>query len=116
MTVETAAKRFELACELVPCATAVGYLQNFRNPNAEKVVEEIERASKTLGREVIFTNLTSEGSLTETFAPLVQRHAGALAVAADPIFSTHRDQLVKLVARHAIPTIFSFLLRSGHPK
>jgi putative ABC transport system substrate-binding protein len=108
VTVETAAKRFELACELVPSATAVGYLQNSRNPNADRVVKEIERAGKTLGREVIFTSLTSESNLAETFAPLVQRHAGALAVAADPIFSTHRDQLVKLAARHAIPTIFSF--------
>ena len=41
------------------------------------------------------------------FTSLVQQHVGALAVAADPFFTSQRDQFVALAARYAVPTIYS---------
>src|SRR5436309_472789 len=42
------------------------------------------------------------------FASLVQLHAGALVVAADPFLSSRRERLVALASRHAVPAIYAW--------
>src|SRR5258705_4588184 len=39
---------------------------------------------------------------------LVQLHAGALVVGADPFLSGRREQLVALASRHAVPAIYAW--------
>ena len=42
------------------------------------------------------------------FASLVQLHADALVVSADPFLSGRRVQLVALASRHAVPAIYAW--------
>jgi putative tryptophan/tyrosine transport system substrate-binding protein len=42
-----------------------------------------------------------------SFAALSRLQVAAVVVANDPFFTAHRDQLVALAARHAIPAIYS---------
>jgi putative ABC transport system substrate-binding protein len=42
------------------------------------------------------------------FASLVQLHAGALVVGADPFLSSRREQFVALASRHAVPSIYAW--------
>ena len=37
---------------------------------------------------------------------MTQLRAGGLLVAADPFFNTHREQIVAMAARHAVPAIY----------
>src|SRR5262249_49287069 len=39
---------------------------------------------------------------------LVQLHAGALVVGADPFLTGQREQLVALASRHAVPSIYAW--------
>jgi putative tryptophan/tyrosine transport system substrate-binding protein len=50
----------------------------------------------------------SETEIDTVFGSLVQRPADALLVSANPFFDTHRDQLLALAARHAVPAIYAW--------
>jgi putative ABC transport system substrate-binding protein len=51
---------------------------------------------------------SSESEIDTAFASLVQLHAGALVVGADPFLSGHRERLVALASRHAVPAIYAW--------
>ena len=49
---------------------------------------------------------STESEIDAAFATLVQLHAAALVVSADPFFTSRREQLVALASRHAVPAIY----------
>jgi putative tryptophan/tyrosine transport system substrate-binding protein len=51
---------------------------------------------------------SSESEIDTAFASLVQLHAGALVVGADPFLTGRREQLVALASRHAVPSIYAW--------
>jgi putative ABC transport system substrate-binding protein len=51
---------------------------------------------------------SSESEIDTAFASLVQLHAGALVVGADPFLTSRREQLVALASRHAVPSIYAW--------
>jgi putative ABC transport system substrate-binding protein len=102
------AKRVELLCELVPNASTIAMLTNPTYPNAEVETKDAQEAARVLGRQVHVLNASTETDFDRAFASLIQQGASALLVAADPFFSSRRDKLVALAARHAIPAIYEF--------
>jgi putative ABC transport system substrate-binding protein len=44
--------------------------------------------------------------IDEAFAAIVEQHASALMVGADPFLDSRRDQIVALATRRAVPTIY----------
>ena len=101
------AKQLELLCELVPTAATVAFLVNPNNPNTVGRTKEMQEFARALGRQLQVVTATTEAELEPAFAA-AQRHAGALVVPPDPFFTSHREQLVVLAARHAIPTSYAF--------
>jgi putative ABC transport system substrate-binding protein len=100
-------KKLELLHELVPKAAVIGVLVNPTNPNAEAVSKDLQAAARTLGLEIHIVSASTERDIDTAFATIVQRGAGALLVGNDPFFTSRRDQLVALTARHALPTLYS---------
>jgi putative ABC transport system substrate-binding protein len=49
---------------------------------------------------------TNEQEIDAVFATLAQQRAGALLVQGDALFTGHRDELVALAARHALPAMY----------
>jgi putative ABC transport system substrate-binding protein len=76
------------------------------NPTAELQTREVQEAARALGRQIVVVNASSEDEFETAFARLVQLGAGALLVAAEPIFESWRDRIVALTARHAVPAIY----------
>ena len=105
---ELTAKRLELLSELVPQAGVIALLVNPNNPNAERIIRDVQEAARAKGVQLPILKAGTESEIDAAFASLVQLHAGALVVGADPFFSSRREQLVALASRHAVPAIYAW--------
>jgi len=105
---ELTPKRLELLSELVPQAKVIALLVNPNNPATENVMRDVKEAARVKGLQLPILKANSESEIDAAFASLVQLHAGALVVAADPFLSSRREQIVALAARHAVPSIYAW--------
>jgi putative ABC transport system substrate-binding protein len=106
ITSKLAGKRLDLLRELVPQATTVAYLSDPRFQPAGTETNDVLAAARALGREVVVVDVLGVGEFEAAFATVVQRRAGALLVGAFPLFTSNRDKLVTLAARHKIPAMY----------
>jgi putative tryptophan/tyrosine transport system substrate-binding protein len=110
------AKRLQLLHELIPGMAVVAVLVNPSNPNTESNVRDIEAAARTMGLRIGFIRASSDQDFDAAFAAIAQQRADALIVSADAVFSSQREQLTALAARHAVPTMYwlrEFVTASG---
>jgi putative ABC transport system substrate-binding protein len=108
---ELVPKRIELLAELVPQATVIGLLVNPTNPaneTNESTIRDVQEAARAKGMQLGILKASSESEIDAAFASLAQRHAGALIVAADPLFFIRREQLVALASRDAVPAAYAW--------
>jgi len=105
---ELTAKRLELLSELVPRARVIALLVNPNVSNAERVIEDVQEAARAKGLQLHALKAGSESEIDAAFASVVQLHADALVVSADPFLSGRRAQLVALASRHAVPSIYAW--------
>jgi putative tryptophan/tyrosine transport system substrate-binding protein len=101
------AKRFELLHELVPIASVIALLVNPTNPNAESDTREVQAAASAVGRKLLVVKTETANDFDAAFTIFVQQGVGALFIDIDPLFTTHRERLVALTSRHAIPSSYS---------
>jgi putative ABC transport system substrate-binding protein len=106
MTTELVPKRLELISELVPQARVIAFLVNPSSLSVERIITDAQEAAAAKGRQITILKAGTESEIDRAFATLVQLHAGALLVGADPFFGSRREQLMALAARHAIPAIY----------
>jgi putative ABC transport system substrate-binding protein len=99
-------KRLELLHELVPNATVIAMLVNPAFPGTDSITNDMEVAARALGLKLKVLHVNSEHDFDTAIASIAQLRAGALVVASDPFFFSRRDQLVTLIADHAVPTIY----------
>jgi putative tryptophan/tyrosine transport system substrate-binding protein len=66
----------------------------------------VQDAARTLGVQINVLNASSESEIDAAFANLIEQKVGALMVGTDPLLLGQRDQLARLAARHAIPTMY----------
>jgi putative ABC transport system substrate-binding protein len=100
------AKRLAILHELVPRTAAIAMLVNPNNPRTDTQLKEIEAAASALGRQYHLLKASTADAIDVAFATLAQRNEGALLIIGDPFFSSRRNQLVALAARHKIPTLY----------
>jgi putative ABC transport system substrate-binding protein len=108
LSVALEAKRMQLLHELVPKAAMVAILINPKTPDVETEITDLQAAASTIGWRTQVEKAGTEGEFETAFEAIVRNHADALVVAADPFFTSRREQLAALAARHAIPAIYEF--------
>jgi putative ABC transport system substrate-binding protein len=99
-------KRLGLLQEMMPSASRIGVLVNPTIPNGEDEAQEIEKAARGVGVEILAVSASKADDLDGAFSTLSQQGARALIVGADTFFTRHRNQIAILAARHAMPTIW----------
>ena len=100
------AKRLQLARELIPGADLIDVLVNPKSPEVEPQVKDAESAARAAKQRIKMVNASSESEIEAAFASIAQQRAGALVVSNDAFFSSQRNQIVALAARHRVPTIY----------
>ena len=84
----------------------IGLLVNPTQAAAESQQSDAQMAARTLGKQILIVNASSERDFDMAFATLAQQRADALLIAGNALFTGQRDRLVTLVARFALPTIY----------
>jgi putative ABC transport system substrate-binding protein len=103
---ELMAKRLELLSEIVPQAGVIALLVNPNNASAEPMMRDVQEAARAKGLQLHIAKASTESEIDAAFATLVQLHAGALVLGADPLFASRLDRLAALAARGAVPAIY----------
>ena len=106
LTAELMPKRLELLFELVPRAGVIALLVNPNNPQTEGVIKDVQQAARAKGVQLQILKATTDGEIDAAFASLVELHARALVLQADPYFNSQREQLVALSSHYAVPAIY----------
>ena len=106
LTSDLGAKQLELLREVVPNAALIAVLVNPTNPSTESINRSFQDGAARLGVRLVVLNAVSESDIEMAFATVVQQRAEALLVAGDTLFTERLNQLVALVTRHSVPTIY----------
>jgi putative ABC transport system substrate-binding protein len=102
---QLAGKRLGLLRDIARTGTALGFLVNPNNPNAETDARDAQVAATALGRELRVLKATTDADLDDAFAEIAPLRIGAVLVNIDPLFDVRRDHLIVLASRHAVPVM-----------
>ena len=80
-------------------------LINPTNANADRDAATVQDAARGIGVQILVTRAVVESDFETVFATLARERAGALLVNSDVFFTSRRDQIVALAARHALPVM-----------
>jgi putative ABC transport system substrate-binding protein len=84
LTFELMPKRLELLSELVPQTKVIALVVNPENPNSDHIIRDVQEAARLEGVQLHVLKAGAEGDFEGAFASLVELHAGALLIGADP--------------------------------
>ena len=96
-------KRLEVLSNLIPAATAIGFLNNPTILTSSQNLADMEAAGRALNRRMSVLNASSEDEINLAFAKAADLRVDALLVGPNPTFTVRRAQIVALAARYRIP-------------
>jgi putative ABC transport system substrate-binding protein len=99
------AKRLEFLREIAPAARLVALLMNPDNLNYDVDIQASREAAQGLERETFLAHARNPQEIDRAFDAIVQKRAGAVLVASDPMFLGQRDRLAASASRLALPTV-----------
>ncbi|HET7032200.1 MAG TPA: ABC transporter substrate-binding protein [Casimicrobiaceae bacterium] len=108
LTTPLGAKGIELLKELLPKASAIGYLVNPSNPSGKLETGEADAAADAIGVRLRPVNASTVAELDKAFATLGKMRVDGLVVAGEPFFDSQREEIVALAARYGIPTSYAW--------
>ena len=103
---ELAAKRVELARQLMPRGAPLAYLMNPPAPEAPGYLQEIETITQAVKQELVVFKASNPEQIDTAIAAVALHRAGALIVSPDGYLFSRREQIVTLTARDKVPTIY----------
>jgi putative ABC transport system substrate-binding protein len=108
LNIELHPKPLELRPDLLPQAKVIALLVNPMGPQNDRIVRQAEETAVAKGLQFPVLNASTESEIEAAFATLIQLHAGGLVSGSDPFFTSRREQIVALAARHRVPAIYQW--------
>jgi putative ABC transport system substrate-binding protein len=106
LSAELVAKRLGILRDLLPSIKKIAMLVNPTRPGVDLQKAQLQDAAQALKLSLQILEARSEGDFDAVFQAAVSQQDGALIVAPDAFFLTHRVQIADLARRHKIPTMF----------
>src|SRR5215472_7742381 len=108
---ELIGKRLELLHDLLPAAAIVALLINPTNPSQpDRESSAYQEAARLLGLRAHVLHASTPSEIDAALSAVAELQAGGLVVSIDPFFTSRREQIVALAARHAVPAIYAWRL------
>ena len=98
-------KQFQLAAELVPAATKIGFLFNLSNRGFAFQRPEIEAAASALRVELVGAGVRSPDELEAAFQSLATNRVGSVMVGQDAMFNGERHRIATLATAARLPWV-----------
>ena len=105
-----AGKWIEMIKEAAPSVSQIGLLHNPTNPAVAGFFPEFKSAAQLLAIPLAVLGARDAYEIVREFNDFTQRPNGGMIVLPDPFTSAHREMIIKLAARHRVPTIYPFNL------
>jgi putative ABC transport system substrate-binding protein len=109
-------KRLEIARELVPATSLVGFIVNPDNPNTVGDINDAQAAARVLSLQIVVSPAASEEQFEAAFSRVIKAGAKVVIVNNDAFFSSRYDDFVALAVRHQLPAVYylrSFVAAGG---
>jgi putative tryptophan/tyrosine transport system substrate-binding protein len=104
---ELSGKRLELLKETVPNVTRVAFLWNPANPAQVPQWREAQAAAQELRLHLQSLEVRSSNDFDTAFEAALRERAQALAVAPEPLISTHFKSIVEFAAKNRLPAMYA---------
>jgi putative ABC transport system substrate-binding protein len=108
-TIDLAAKRLQVARELVPGAVRVGLLAEklpVGRGTTATLVADTTAAARTADVALVVREVASAGELPQAFADFTRERAQVLIVQVSPLFLQYAARVAELAARERLPAIY----------
>ena len=100
------AKRVEILRELLPRAKTIAYLASPLEPRNEATTQEVRAAAQSKGLRLQVVSASDTAGIDAAFEQLKKSKPNALVVSTTGLFTTRREQIVALAAKHGIPASY----------
>jgi putative ABC transport system substrate-binding protein len=101
-----AGKRLDLLSQVLPKGATIGVLANPNIPNTAAELRDLEAAANEMGRQLFVIKVSGASEFDSAFAAFVKRGVGGLYVGTGGFLNSHRDRLVALADRYALPASY----------
>jgi putative tryptophan/tyrosine transport system substrate-binding protein len=109
LNAEVEPKRLELLHGMAPEARRIALLVNPSNPVVAQSTEKVMQASAdSLGVQLDVLQASTVSEFDPVFERIAHLQDGALAIGADPLFTSHLQELASLALRRAVPAGYQF--------
>jgi putative ABC transport system substrate-binding protein len=103
---ELGPKKLELLRELVSRSGVIGILANRGNPSSEAEADNIANAARQVGQQEKILGAGSEDDIEQALKTFADERVAGLVVATGVFFGDHRQRIVGLTQRFALPTVY----------
>jgi putative ABC transport system substrate-binding protein len=104
ISTELNVKRMELLRELFPRESRLGVLYEPRQ--LKKMIPPMEAGARSLGFQLFRLEARSSGDIDAAFSAAVRERIAAVMPVASALFHAEKQRLVRLAAKHRLPTIY----------